>query len=163
VQFSFDYLGVDAITIQPYLGKEAVQPFLDRKDKGIIVLCKTSNPGSGEFQEERLNLSSEEGSTLSEYVAKQVVEVWNTKNNCLMVVGATYPEELKSIRQIAGDMTFLVPGIGAQGGDIEKTVTAGLNSKNAGMIINSSRGIIFAENPRSVAQSLRDEINKHRI
>ncbi len=147
----FDELKFDAVTVNPYFGQEALQPFLDRKDKGIIILCRTSNPGSGEFQ----NL-------LWEKVARNVVKDWNKNNNCLLVVGATYPEELKKVREIVGEMTLLVPGIGAQGGDVTKTVKAGLNLKKAGMIINSSRGIIFAENPRLEAQKLRDEINKYR-
>lgn len=147
----FDELGFDALTINPYFGREAVQPFLDRKDKGIIILCKTSNPGSGEFQD-----------LIWEKVARNVVNEWNKNNNCLLVVGATYPEELKKVREIVGEMTLLVPGIGAQGGDVEKTVKAGLNSAKAGMIINSSRGIINASNPGLEAQKLRDEINKYR-
>lgn len=147
----FDELGFDAVTVNPYFGKEALQPFLDRKDKGIIVLCKTSNPGSNEFQD-----------LIWEKVARNVTEDWNKNNNCLLVAGATYPEELKKIREIVGEMTLLVPGIGVQGGDVEKTVKAGLNSHRAGMIINSSRGIIFAQNPRLEAQKLREEINKYR-
>lgn len=147
----FDELKFDAVTVNPYFGREALQPFLDRKDNGIIILCKTSNPGSGEFQD-----------LVWEQVAKNVAREWNTNKNCLLVVGATYPEELKRVREIVGEMTLLVPGIGAQGGDVEKTVTAGLNSKKAGMIINSSRGIIFAANPRAEAQKLRDEINQYR-
>ena len=150
-KYVFDYLGGDAVTIQPYLGLEANQPFLDRKDKGIIILCKTSNPGSGEFQD-----------GLWEKVATNVAKNWNKNNNCLLVVGATFPEELKKVRKIVGEMTLLVPGVGAQGGDVEKTVKAGLNLTKAGMIINSSRGIIFSENPRVEAQKLRDEINKYR-
>lgn len=147
----FDELGFDAVTINPYFGQEAIQPFLDRKDKGIIILCKTSNPGSGEFQD-----------LIWEKVAINVTKNWNKNNNCALVVGATYPEELKKVREIVGEMTLLVPGIGAQGGDVEKTVKAGLNSQKAGMIINSSRGIIFSDNPRAEAQKLRDEINKYR-
>lgn len=91
-----------------------------------------------------------------------MVRHWNTNNNCLLVVGATYPSELAEIRRIAGDMTFLVPGIGAQGGDVEKTVKAGINSKKAGMIINSSRGIIFSPDPRKATLDLRDKINTFR-
>lgn len=164
VSYAFDYLRVDAITLHPYLGKEALQPFLDRKDKGLIILCRTSNPGAGEFQD-----LETAGEPLYIKVAKQVTQVWNTNKNCLMVVGATYPKELAQIRKLTGDMTFLVPGIGAQGGDIEKTVSAGLNSKKAGMIINSSRGIIFvssgldfAEKAREVTEKLKNTINKYR-
>ena len=164
VKFAFDWLGVDSITLQPYLGHEALRPFLDRSDKGNIILCKTSNKGSGEFQNLKID-----GKELYKIVAESVSQTWNKNNNCFLVTGATYPEELSKIRQIVGDMTFLVPGIGAQGGDVEKTVKAGLNSKKAGMIINSSRGIIFAskgidfaERAREEAMKLRDEINKYR-
>lgn len=161
VAYAFDYLGVDAITLHPYLGREAMQPFLDRKDKGYIILCRTSNPGAGEFQDIVTS-----GEAIYKVVARNVVREWNANGNCLLVVGATYPEELAEVRKIAGDMTFLVPGIGAQGGDVEKTVKAGLNSKKSGMIINSSRGIIFAsgypdftDKAREKAQKLRKIIN----
>lgn len=169
VKYAFDYLGADAITLHPYLGREALQPFLDLKDKGCIILCKTSNPGSGEFQDlltssiqscnDRDNLVK----PLYKIVAENVVNKWNTNKNCLLVVGATYPNELKQVRKIVGDMTLLVPGVGAQGGDLEATLKAGLNSKKEGLIINSSRGIIFAENPRQEAEKLRNEINKFLI
>jgi len=148
VKYAFDYLGVDAITVHPYLGKEALMPFLEKKDKGIIILCKTSNPGSGEFQ----NLNS-----LYLQVARQIVKEWNINKNCMLVVGATYPEELMKVRKIIGDMTILIPGIGAQGGDLEKTIKAGLNSKKSGIIINSSRGIIFASEKKDFAQRAREE------
>ena len=105
---------------------------------------------------------SRDAGKLYKTVAQNIVTNWNTNNNCMLVVGATYPEELAEVRAIAGDMTFLVPGIGAQGGDIEKTVKAGINTQGKGIIINSSRGIIFAENPRAEAQKLRDEINLYR-
>ncbi len=157
VKFIFDYLGADAVTLHPYLGKEALSAFLDRKDKGCIILCRTSNPGAGEFQDLIL---AKEGKQLYQIVAENVVRNWNTNNNCMLVVGATYPKELKEVRKIAGDMTFLVPGIGTQGGDVEKTVKAGLNSKNAGMIINSSRGIIFASNGKDFAEKARGETKK---
>lgn len=157
VSYAFDYLRVDAITLHPYLGKEALQPFFDRKDKGLIILCRTSNPGAGEFQD-----LETVGEPLYIKVAKQVVTEWNTNRNCLMVIGATYPKELAVVRKIAGEMTFLVPGIGAQGGDIEKTVKAGLNSKKAGMIINSSRGIIFASSGSDFAEKARKETEKLR-
>lgn len=164
VTYAYEHLGVDAITLHPYLGSEAIKPFLDREDKAAIILCRTSNPGAGEFQD----LVSD-GQKLYQIVAKKVVNEWNKNNNCFLVVGATYPGELAEVRKIAGDMTFLVPGIGAQGGDVEQTVKAGLNSKKAGMIINSSRGIIFAstgedfaEKAREETVKLRDEINKYR-
>ena len=141
-----DWLGFDAMTLTPYMGKESLQPFLDRKDKFFFVLCKTSNPGAGEFQDEMWK-------KVAEHVA-----TWGA--NCGLVVGATYPQELKKIREITGDMTFLVPGIGAQGGNVTETVQAGRNSKNKGLIINSSRGIIFSDNPEAEAKKLKDEINQ---
>jgi orotidine-5'-phosphate decarboxylase len=164
LKLTYEYLNVDAVTLQPYLGSEALKPFLDNKEKGVIILCRTSNPGAGEFQD--LKVGDE---TLYQVVAKNVVHNWNTNGNCLLVVGATYPEELGEIRKIAGEMTFLVPGIGAQGGDVEATLKAGLNSEKRGLIINSSRGIIFAssdedfdEKAREETQKLRDEINQYR-
>jgi len=155
VSYAFDYLRVDAITLHPYLGSVALQPFLDRKDKGCIILCRTSNKGAGEFQDLEVD-----GQPLYLRVATQVVNEWNENDNCLLVVGATYPEELAKVREIAGDMTLLVPGVGAQGGDVEKTVRAGLNSKGAGMIINSSRGIIFASSEEDFAARAREKARK---
>lgn len=157
VSFAFDYLKVDAITLHPYLGGEAIKPFLDRADKGCIVLCRTSNPGAGELQDLKIN-----GEPLYKHVARKVANEWDANKNCMLVVGATYPEELKEIRGIAPDMTFLIPGIGAQGGDVEKTVENGLRSDKKGLIISSSRGITFAESPRDEAMKLRDEINSYR-
>jgi len=156
VKFAFEYLQVDAITIQPYLGREAIEPFLEQKNKGIIILCRTSNPGAGELQD--LKVGNEPFYIV---LAKKIINDWNKNGNCMLVIGATYPEELAEIRKIAGDMIFLVPGIGAQGGDLESTMKFGLNSQKKGMIINSSRGIIFAENPKEEARKLRDEINKY--
>lgn len=155
VQFVFTYLRADAVTIHPYLGEEAIRPFLEQEDKGIIILCRTSNPGAGEFQDLKAgNLP------LYKIIAKNIADKWNKNKNCMLVVGATYPDELKQVRKIVGDMTLLVPGIGAQGGDLEATLKAGLNSKKQGLIINSSRGIIFAKNPRKETEKLRDSINK---
>jgi orotidine-5'-phosphate decarboxylase len=156
-KFVFDYLGVDAITLQPYMGGEALKPFLAYKEKGIFILCKTSNPGSGEFQDLRID-----GTLLYEIVAKNVSEKWNENNNCAIVVGATYPSELAAVRKIVGSMPILIPGIGAQGGDVEKTVKAGIDSKGTGAIINASRSIIFAKDPRMEAAKLRDQINTFR-
>ena len=154
----FDQLGMDAVTLHPYLGAEALAPFLEREDKGCIILCKTSNPSSGELQD----LLLPDGQKIWQHVAAQVAAKWNQRGNCLLVVGATYPEEMRQVREMVGEMTFLVPGIGAQGGDVEATVTAGLNSECKGMIINSARGIIFAADPQKAAKELRDEINRWR-
>ena len=139
----FNWLGFDAVTLHPYLGKEALQPFLDRTDKVCIILCRTSNPGAGEFQDLKIG-----GISLWQVVAESVCKDWNKNKNCMLVVGATYPEEMKKIRALAGDMTFLVPGIGAQGGDLKEVLSAGLASDGLGLIINSSRGIIFSKNPK---------------
>ena len=119
VEEILDWLNFDAMTLHPYMGKESLQPFFDRKDKGLIVLCRTSNPGAGELQDLLVN-----GKPLWQIVAEKVRDEWNQNNNCLLVVGATVPEETKKIREIIGDMTFLMPGIGAQGGDVEAAVNA---------------------------------------
>lgn len=151
----FDQLGFDAITLHPYLGSEALQPFLDRSDKVSIILCRTSNPGARELQD--LNV---DGQPLWQKVAQTVAETWNKNQNCMLVVGATYPEEMSQIRELVGEMTFLVPGVGAQGGDVEAVVKAGLNQEKLGLIINSSRGIIFSSDPGKEAQKLQTEINQ---
>jgi orotidine-5'-phosphate decarboxylase len=144
----FDELEVDGLTVHPYMGREAAKPFLDRKDRGIFILAKTSNPGSGEFQDIKV-----EGEALYKFVARHVAESWNEHGNCGVVVGATYPEELWAVREIVGDMPILVPGIGAQGGDIVKTVQAGKGRESFGLIINSSRGIIFASSGADYASA----------
>lgn len=153
----FDEIGFDAMTLHPYTGREALEPFLKRTDKGCIVLCRTSNPGSGEFQDLKVGEKR-----LWQIVAEQICHVWNDGDNCMLVVGATYPHEMAHIRALVGDMTLLVPGIGVQGGNVEQTVTAGLNSQGQGMIINSSRGIIFADDPGKAAGELKDAINLYR-
>jgi orotidine-5'-phosphate decarboxylase len=155
INFAFDYLGADAITLHPYLGKEALSPFLDRSEKGIIILCRTSNPGAGEFQDLLVN-----DKPLYQIVAQNVITNWNYNHNCLLVVGATYPDELKIVRKLVGDMMLLIPGIGAQGGDLEKTLKNGLNHKKSGIMINSSRGIIFASNKFDFAEKARQETIK---
>lgn len=154
---AFDFLNADAITVHPYLGAEALQPFLDCADKGIIVLCRTSNKGAGEFQDKYISIVPGCNMPLYQYVARQVATSWNKNDNCLLVVGATYPEELAQVRKIVGDMPILIPGIGAQGGDVEKTVLAGKDSNGQGMIINSSRGIIYASNGPDFANAARAE------
>lgn len=153
--FAFDYLNADMITLHPYLGQEALAPFLDRADRGSVILCRTSNLGSGEFQNLRIN-----NKNLFEIVAEKIINEWNTNNNCLLVIGATYPDEMELIRSKTDSMFFLVPGIGAQGGDLEKTLASGLNSQKSGLIINSSRGIIFADNTENFANKAREEAKK---
>lgn len=175
-KFTFDYLGADAITVHPYLGKEALKPFLDRIEKGIFILCRTSNPGAGEFQDLLINRSqsadalTKEDIPFYQYVAEKVVKEWNYNGNCGMVVGATYPSELEIVRHIAGDgFPLLIPGVGTQGGDVEKTVKAGIDKNGLNAIINSSRGVIFASSgvdyahkARYEAQKLLKEINLYR-
>jgi orotidine-5'-phosphate decarboxylase len=163
--FAFEYLGADAVTIHPWQGGKAVQPFLDWKDKGIIVLCRTSNDGAGEFQDLKAD-----GRPLYMHVAESVAKNWNANGNCLLVVGATYPDEMAAIRKLVGhDMVFLVPGLGAQGADAEAAVKAGINAAGRGLIINSARGILYASNDDDFAEAAdakataaRDEINKYR-
>ena len=155
----FNWLGFDALTLHPYLGKEALLPFLERKDKVSIILCRTSNTGAGEFQDLGVGHPS---APLWQIVAEKVFRDWNKNKNCMLVVGATYPEEMKKIRSKVGDMTFLVPGIGAQGGDLKAVVKAGLNSAGLGLIINSSRNIIFSQNPKEEARKLCEEIRKYK-
>jgi len=172
VDAAFGFLRADAITVHPYLGAEALQPFLARAEKGIIVLCRTSNSGAGEFQDLLVRVSdgaSETVMPLYRFVAMQVAHGWNKNGNCALVVGATYPDELARVRKLVGDMPILIPGIGAQGGDVEKTVSAGKDSRGQGMIVNSSRGIIFAskgadfaEAARRETEKLRDFINQYR-
>ncbi|OGI65004.1 orotidine 5'-phosphate decarboxylase [Candidatus Nomurabacteria bacterium RIFCSPLOWO2_01_FULL_39_18] len=161
----FDWFGFDAITLHPYLGSEALKPFLDRKDKGCILLCRTSNPGAKEIQDLYIQrswpLNALAGKALWLVMAEKVSKSWNKNNNCMLVVGATYPKEMKKIREITGDMTFLVPGIGAQGGDLKAVMKAGLNSEGLGLIINSSRGVIFSDNPKAEAKKLCEEIRKY--
>lgn len=160
----FDVFGADAITVNPYLGFDTLIPFLRRKDKGIIILCRTSNPGACDFQDLKIN-----GKPLYLKIAEKVVG-WNKKyGNCLMVVGATWPEQLKIVRKIAPNIFFLVPGIGRQGGDLQQTLKFGLTKEKSGLIINVSRGIIyksrnrdFAERARREAQKLKELINEVR-
>ncbi len=153
----FDMMGFDAVTLHPYLGREALLPFLEREDKASIVLCRTSNPGAGEFQDLLVD-----GKPLWQSVAERVSGEWNAKDNCMLVVGATYPEEMRAIRAVAPEMTFLVPGVGAQGGDVAAVVAAGLNAKGKGLLISSSRSILQADDPAEAARTLRDDINAAR-
>lgn len=157
-----DEPGFDAITIHGYLGLEANRPFLDRQDQGVIVLCKTSNPGSGEFQDVMVDTGAHTiGKTfapLYQLVAHQVATKWNYNGNCALVVGATYPEQLREVRKLVGDMTILIPGYGKQGGDLEASVRAGVNSKGRGFIINESSSAIFASMGPGFAQAARARV-----
>lgn len=156
-KFVFEYLCADAITVMPYMGIESLKVFFDYSDKGIILGCHSSNPGAREFQELTIN-----DKPLYHIVADELMKAHGNNQNAMIFMGATYPEELTNIRKIIGDMTMLVPGVGAQGGDVKTFVTAGKNSKGRGLLINSSRGIIFANSPMDEAEKLRDEINSYR-
>lgn len=152
----FDVFKADAVTVNPYLGYDSVEPFISYKDKGIFVLCLTSNKGSSDFQ-----LPQQDEDPLYMHVAKHVRK-WNINENCGLVVGATNAQMLKDVRSEAGDMPILIPGVGAQGGDLEASVKYGITKDRNRAIINSSRGIIYANKPGIEAKRLRDEINKYR-
>jgi uridine monophosphate synthetase len=149
---SFETWGADAVTVDPYLGHDSLEPFLDYEDKGVFLLCHTSNPGAGDFQ----SLVCD-GRPLYELVAERGLE-WGLA----LVVGATYPDALRKIRAAAPEVWILVPGIGAQGGDPEAALAAGLNSEGHGLVISASRSIIYSPNPRAAARELRDRINQGR-
>ncbi len=180
---AFDVFGADAVTVNPYFGSEALQPFLERAEKGIIVLCRTSNKGAAEFQNQSVWVEKDEvlyegvgrevldqdpmgnptqwAVPLYQLVAHNVARKWNKNGNCALVVGATAPEELANVRKIVGDgFPLLIPGIGKQGGDLEKTVNAGKDGNGQGMIINSSSGIIFASSGEDFAEVARRETEK---
>lgn len=157
VDAAFHFLKADAITVHPYLGFEALQPFLAHPEKGIIVLCRTSNRGANEFQDLCIN-----GIPLYRMVAEHVATQWNKHGNCALVVGATCPKELREVRAVVGDMSILIPGIGAQGGDIKEVVLAGKNSLGQGFIVNASRSIIFASKNADFAEAARKETQKLR-
>ncbi len=162
---AFERFRADAVTVNPYLGRDSALPFLDRADKGVVVLCRTSNPGSGEFQDLRID-----GRPLYQHVAQRVAQDWNGNNNCLLVIGATWPQELAEVRALVGDaLPFLVPGIGAQGGDVEAVLRQGADSQGAGLVISSSRAILYAGSGQdfvrasaAAARAQRDVINQFR-
>jgi len=161
---AFDRYKADAVTVNPFMGEDSMKPFLDRADKGVVILCRTSNPGSKEIQE----LESG-GRKLYEIIAGYAVTKWNYNKNVLLVIGATCPDELGEVRRIAGNTVFLVPGVGAQGGDVQKVLEKGKTPDGRGLIINSSRAIIyassgndFADAARNAASELKDTINQYR-
>lgn len=153
---AFEILDASAITISPYLGGDGLAPFIENAERGAFVLCKTSNAGADEFQA----LQTSAGA-LFEIVAQRA-QVWNTRNNVGLVVGATDPARIARVREIARAMWFLVPGIGAQGGDLQATLRAGLRADGMGLLINASRSIASASNPMDAAKKLRNEINENR-
>jgi orotidine-5'-phosphate decarboxylase len=161
---AFDRFGADAVTLNPYMGQDSAEPFLQRTDRGCVFLCHTSNPGARDFQELPVD-----GAPLYQHVARTIAERWNRDGNCALVVGATFPEQLKVVRSIVGDMPLLIPGVGAQGGDVAAVVKHGKTVDGDGLMINSSRGILYAssgadyaEAAAGAARELRDSINRHR-
>jgi orotidine-5'-phosphate decarboxylase len=152
----FDIYGADAVTINPYLGRDSVEPFLAYRDKGVFLLCRTSNPGAHDFQD--LPVQGDDGQVrpLYELVAQRI-QSWNEAGNCGLVVGATYPEELRTLRTICPEMPILVPGIGAQGGDLEAAVKAGVDVHGERAIIAVSRAILYASNGDDYAAAAAKE------
>lgn len=161
---AFERYGADAVTVNPYMGGDTLKPFLDYADKGVVVLCRTSNPGASQFQGLLV-----EGTPLYLHVAARASAEWNAHRNLMLVVGATAPEELSKVRAACPTIPLLVPGVGAQGGDVEQVVKRGVRGDGLGLVINSSRGIMyagdgpeFAQAARNAAQTLRDQINAAR-
>jgi orotidine-5'-phosphate decarboxylase len=163
---AFDRYGADAVTVNPYMGFDSVEPYMEWSERGVIVLCRTSNAGGSDLQ-----FLDVDGKPLYQHVARMVADKWNVNGQCALVVGATFPHELAEVRAIVGEMPLLVPGVGAQGGDVEATVKSGRTAAGAGMMINSSRAILyaaqqgnedFAAAARRVALETRDAINLYR-
>jgi orotidine-5'-phosphate decarboxylase len=151
----FEVYGADAVTAQPYLGYDALEPFLGRAGRGVFILCRTSNPGASELQNLSVRAEGAESEPLYLRVARQVANEWNANGNCGLVVGATYPEELRQVREIVGDLPILAPGVGAQGGDLEATVRAGIDSAGQGLLISVSRAILYASSGDDFASAAR--------
>ncbi len=165
----FDYYGFDAVTANPYMGGDTLAPFLDYTDRGVFVVCRTSNAGSGDFQSLTVTRDNGEQRPLYMEVAARCSD-WNTSGNIGLVVGATYPEELREVRAQCPDLPILLPGIGAQGGDLRTSVANGLDSRGGGLVITSSRQVLyasrgsdFAQRARETALELRDRINECRV
>ena len=159
---AFDRYGADAVTVNPYMGEDSVLPFLARPDRAAILLCRTSNPGAKDFQDLLVD-----GLPLYRRVAERAAGRWNNNGNLMLVVGATFPREMADLRMAHPELSFLVPGIGSQGGDLDATLSAGLDARGAGLLISSSRNIIYAgggaaEAIREAAEELRTAINRRR-
>lgn len=161
----FDEWKFDAVTANPFMGRDSVEPLLQYRNRGVFILAKTSNRGSGFIQDQLLRDGDQ---PVSHFVAHTANE-WNAAGNVGLVVGATYPEQLEQVRAISPELPILVPGIGAQEGELESSVLAGLDGTGAGLLINASRAISYASSgsdfqdaARSVASSLRDRINEVR-
>jgi orotidine-5'-phosphate decarboxylase len=151
----FDIYSADAVTAQPYLGYDALEPFLSRADRGVFVLCRTSNPGASELQDLSVRTDETHAEPLYLRVARRVANEWNAHGNCGLVVGATHPEELRQVREIVGDLPILAPGVGAQGGDLEATVRAGVDRVGQGLLISVSRAILYASTEDDFAGAAR--------
>ncbi|ASR43560.1 orotidine 5'-phosphate decarboxylase [Xanthomonas citri pv. mangiferaeindicae] len=165
---AFERYAADAVTVNPYLGRDSVQPFLDREDKGVVILCRTSNPGATDLQDLPV---AHGGATrpLYQHVAETIARDWNAHGNCALVVGATWPAQLREVRAIVGDLPFLVPGVGAQGGDVEAVVTHARTADGTGLMVSSSRAILYASSGDDYAEAaarsarqLRDQIRSVR-
>jgi orotidine 5'-phosphate decarboxylase subfamily 2 len=154
---AFERLGVHAITLSPYLGRDSIDPFLSYKEKGVFLLCKTSNPGAADLQDLPVTLGAQPAVPLYVHIAR-LAQTWNTGDNIGIVVSATQPEALTRLRAAAPDLWFLVPGVGAQGGDLEVALRSGLRGDGKGLLVNVSRGISRAEDPARAAAEIRDEI-----
>ena len=157
---AFGRYGADAVTVNPYMGEDSVLPFLAHPDRGAILLCRTSNPGARDFQDLIVD-----GLPLYRRVAERAAASWNAHGNLMLVVGATYPKEMAELRRAHPQLTFLVPGIGAQGGDLEAILAGGLSPSGRGLLISASRSIIYAGNSdsmRAAAQGLHGAINRGR-
>ena len=150
----FSKFKADWVTLNPYMGYDSLRPFLEHKDKGVFILSLTSNPGSRDFQQLRVD-----GKPLYQIVAEKVL-YWNKDHNCGLVVGATVPEQLKEMRQIAGEMPLLIPGVGAQGGSLEQAALFGTDNFRKTAIINVSRSVLYASRGDDFAQRAREELSK---
>jgi orotidine-5'-phosphate decarboxylase len=160
---AFDRYDADAVTVNPYMGEDSILPFVSRPDRGAILLCRTSNPGARDFQDLLVD-----GLPLYRRVAERAAGDWNEHGNLMLVVGATYPREMADLRRAHPDVSFLVPGIGAQSGDLDATLAAGLDARGAGLLISSSRSIIYAGGGepkaiRAAAAELCSSINRQRV
>ena len=145
---AFERYNADAVTVSPYLGTDSLEPFFAHTGRGVIVLCRTSNPGSGTFQTQLID-----GQPLFEHVAKRAAGEWSQLGEVGLVVGATYPDELARVRSLVGDMPLLVPGVGAQGGDAQTVLSVGRAANGYGLIINSSRAILYASSGEDFAEA----------
>ena len=166
---AFERYDADAVTVNPYLGRDSVQPFLDHAERGVVILCRTSNPGAGDLQDLIVADDGRGGRPLYQHVAETIARDWNANGNCALVVGATWPAQLAEVRAIVDDMPLLVPGVGAQGGDAEAVVRNARSADGTGLLVSSSRAILYAsagddyaDAAAAAARHLRDTLNAAR-